>query len=283
MFGYLIASASTLTEDEIKRYKATYCGLCRCIGENHGEMSRLTLNYDMTFLVLLLESLYDCEEECGAKRCLAHPREKREYWQSEITRYAADMQIILSYFKLLDDWKDDKSLGALTASKMLEREALSLKEKYPRQYMAVENGIGRLAQLETSNSEDADSAAASFGAIMGELFVYKDDRWQKYLYNMGDALGRFIYLVDAAVDLDKDKRKGDYNPFMKYYGRPDNAESFKIILKLFLADAVNCFEKLPLIDDVGIMKNILCSGLWAKFEEKYGSIQSAGSESRRDG
>ena len=59
MFGTLIASASSLSEEEMKRYKACYCGLCRSLKQRYGQFSRLTLNYDMTFLILLLQSLYE--------------------------------------------------------------------------------------------------------------------------------------------------------------------------------------------------------------------------------
>ena len=271
MFGYLIASAPGLTPEELDKYKACYCGLCRCLKERHGELSRLTLNYDMSFLILLLDSLYDFEKEEDSKRCIAHPTEKRKYEISEATRYAADMLIVLSYFKCLDDWKDESALTGIAAAKFFEKKARSLKEVYPRQYASIEQGLFELECIEKENSDNADAACASFGHIMGEIFVYKQDRWEDNLYALGNALGRFIYLVDAAVDLKSDTIKGSYNPFRKYYGL-DNYNRFKDILKMFLADAVYEFEKLPLIDNTGIMKNILCTGLWAKFEEKYGSL-----------
>ena len=96
MFGYLIASVSQLQDEEIRRYKACYCGLCRSLKQRHGQLSRLTLNYDMTFLILLLQSLYELPETTGSETCIAHPREKRDWWRSEITDYAADMNVALS-------------------------------------------------------------------------------------------------------------------------------------------------------------------------------------------
>lgn len=268
MVGYLIASASSLTEEERIRYKATYCGLCRTLKDRHGQISRLTLNYDMTFLILLLQSLYEPEEKSGVETCIAHPREKREWWRSEISDYAADMNVALAYLNRLDDWRDDGSVLALAESGILKKAYQETAEKYPRQCAAMEQSIMELSYLEKNGIEDPDAAAATFGHLLGSVFVWRDDRWQEPLYRLGDSLGRFIYLLDAAVDLEKDAYKDSFNPFRKYYGL-DNEERFRDILKIFLADAVIQFDFLPLVKDVGLMKNILCSGLWTVFDEKF--------------
>ena len=268
MVGYLIASASSLTEEERIRYKATYCGLCRTLKDRHGQISRLTLNYDMTFLILLLQSLYEPEEKSGVETCIAHPREKREWWRSEISDYAADMNVALAYLNRLDDWRDDGSVLALAESGILKKAYQETAEKYPRQCAAMEQSIMELSYLEKNGIEDPDAAAATFGHLLGSVFVWREDRWQEPLYRLGDNLGRFIYLLDAAVDLEKDAYKDSYNPFRKYYGL-DNEERFRDILKIFLADAVIQFDFLPLVKDVGLMKNILCSGLWTVFDEKF--------------
>ena len=279
MFGYLIASADKLTEEELGRYKSCYCGLCRSLKERHGQISRLTLNYDMTFLVLLLESLYEPEESVGCGPCLAHPRGERSWWRSEVSDYAADMNLALGYLSSLDDWEDESSLRGLAASGVLKKKYQEVKEQYPSQCAAMEQSIFQLHTIEGENSDNADAAAATFGRMMGEIFVFRGDRWSDTLYAFGDSLGRFIYLMDAVCDLDKDTYKNNYNPFRKYYGSSRNAEFFREILKIYLADAVYEFEKLPLVQDAGLMKNILCSGLWSRFEEKYGSIQGPRSES----
>ena len=268
MVGYLIASVSSLTEEERIRYKATYCGLCRTLKDRHGQISRLTLNYDMTFLILLLQSLYEPEEKSGVETCIAHPREKREWWRSEISDYAADMNVALAYLNRLDDWRDDGSVLALAESGILKKAYRETAEKYPRQCAAMEQSIMELSYLEKNGIEDPDAAAATFGHLLGSVFVWREDRWQEPLYRLGDSLGRFIYLLDAAVDLEKDAYKDSYNPFRKYYGL-DNEERFRDILKIFLADAVIQFDFLPLVKDVGLMKNILCSGLWTVFDEKF--------------
>ncbi len=272
MFGYLIASVGNLTEAEFNRYRACYCGLCRSLRDRHGQLSRFTLNYDMTFLVLLLGSLYEPEESAGSDRCIAHPKEKRNWFRSEISDYAADMNVALSYLKLRDNWRDDDSLGSLAAAGMLKNSWEKIREEYPMQCAAMEQSIFELNALEDQHLEDPDAAAATFGHLMASVFQFRGDRWSDTLYAFGDSLGRFIYLMDACMDLDSDTMHNRYNPFRRYYGL-DNRELFSGILKMFLGEALLAFDRLPLVQDVNILKNILCFGLWSKFEEKYGSIQ----------
>ena len=269
MFGYLTASLEELEPEQLSRYRACYCGLCRSLKEKHGQLSRLTLNYDMTFLVLLLSSLYEPEEAGGCDRCLRHPRKPRQWSRSEISGYAADMNVALAYLNCLDDWEDEGSLTALSQAGLLKSSFLGVKERYPRQCAAMEQSINALRQIEKQNQETPDQAAACFGALMAELFVAREDRWADTLRHMGDALGRVIYLMDACMDLDGDAIRNSYNPFRRYYGAADNEQRFRDILKMQLGECVFYYDKLPLVQDAGLMNNILCTGLWTQFNKKY--------------
>ena len=119
MFGYLVADTGTLSEEQFARYRSCYCGLCRSIRERHGQQAGLSLTYDMAFLVLLLSSLYEPEEREGEGTCMPHPVKARDYWQNEITAYAADLNTALAYLKCLDDWEDD---GGEAPGKELSRD-----------------------------------------------------------------------------------------------------------------------------------------------------------------
>ena len=112
MFGYVTANWKELTKEQQRRYGAVYCGICRCIREQSSNLSRLGLSYDMAFLALILMSLYEPEEETGPLHCAAHPLRRRNWIDNDYVRYAADMNIALCYYKLLDDWQDDKKLSA---------------------------------------------------------------------------------------------------------------------------------------------------------------------------
>ena len=270
MFGYLSARTDLLDEEQLLRYKACYCGLCRSLKERYGEFSRLTLNYDMTFLVLLLGSLYEPEEKRGSAPCLAHPRKPRPWWRSEISDYAADLTVALAYLKCRDDWKDDSNPVALAESAALKKAYERAKERWPRQCRAMEEGVAALSALEDAGVEDPDRAADCFATLMGECFIWREDNWSGSVYRLGAALGRFIYIMDACMDLDSDTLFDRYNPFRRYYGL-DNAVRFRDILKLLLSDCVRELDYLPLVQDAELLKNIVCAGLWAEFEKKYGS------------
>ncbi len=269
MFGYLVADPSLLTEEQFKRYRACYCGLCRAIQERHGEGARLALTYDMTFLTLLLSSLYEPEETAGEGKCLPHPVEPRAWWRCEAADYAADLNVALAYLKCLDDWEDDGNLAALAESRLFRPAYERVAAAWPRQCAAIDRSLAKLGELEKARIEDADAAAQSFGELMGELLVWREDRWREPLYRMGCALGRFLYVMDACMDLDADALRDRYNPFRRYYGLPDNDRRFGDILRMLLGECLYWFDKLPLVQDAELLKNILCSGLWTQFDKRF--------------
>ena len=269
MFGYLTADRGHLTPEEDARYRAAYCGLCRTLRTRWGSLSGLTLNYDQCFLILLLQSLYEADERSGEEICVMHPRRPHSWWQSEYTEYAADMNIALSYLKLQDDWDDDGNLAALAASSSLKRAYGMISDRYPRQCGAMRTSILTLRQIEKSGKEDPDAAAETFAGLMAEVFAYRDDRWSDTLRHFGAALGRFLYIMDACMDLDSDSIRNRYNPFRRFYGLPDNGKRFSDILRMLLGECLFYFDILPLVEDVGILKNILCFGLWTQFDKKF--------------
>lgn len=266
MFGYVVANKASLTEQQLARYRAHYCGLCRALRERFGQLGRLTLTYDMAFLVLLLHSLYEPELRTGTNRCAPHPRAPQPWIRSEITEYASALNLALSYHNLRDDWQDDKSLPALWASSFLRKGYDAVCAALPRQCNAIESGLLALHAAEAQSPMPADAAADAFGSLMGELFVYREDRWAPVLRRMGAALGRFIYMMDAYVDLARDKKRGRPNPLAPLSAAPDYEAQCKALLTLHLGECALEFEKLPLVEDVDILRNILYSGVWTKYE-----------------
>ena len=270
MFGTLTANTELLTEEQLARYKACYCGLCRSLKERHGQLGRLTLNYDLCFLVLLLDSLYEPELRQGDEPCIAHPRKARPWQRSGYSDYAADMTVALAYYKCRDNWQDEGSPLALAEAAALRRSYERVRKQWPRQCSAIEAQLNALREQERRPIPDPDASAACFGELMAALFAPRDDRWAPVLGALGGALGRFIYIMDACLDLEKDALLGRFNPLRARYGR-DNAADFRDILTMLLADAVRAFDVLPLVQDAGLMQNILCLGVWAGFDKKYGS------------
>lgn len=267
MFGYVIADATHLDPAQLARYRGCYCGLCRALRREYGLFSRLALTYDMTFLTLLLSSLYEPDEQSGHERCLAHPCRAHTYYESAVTRYAAAMNTALAYYNCLDDWNDDRRALRLAEAKLLQAAKQRAHAQYPRQCGAIEACLDRMAALETARSAGPDEAANEFGSLMAELFVYQEDRWSGILRSFGFSLGKFIYLLDAACDLDADRKKGRYNPLL---GLMDtDPDSLERQLSLLIGDAAAQFEKLPLVRDAQLLQNILYSGVWTRFQRQF--------------
>ena len=267
MFGFVTANYKELTKSQQDRYGAIYCGICRRIREQSGNVARLGLSYDMAFLSCLLMSLYEPEEAAHKNACLMHPIRRRDWVDNEFLRYAADMNVALAYYNCRDDWQDDHKRSAKIMAGALEKQNGEIETRYPRQCEAIRSCIGKLSVLEKDGCANPDEPAACFGALMAELLVYEEDLWAPTLRQMGHALGRFIYLLDAAVDYDKDKRKGKYNPYLAM-GMEKDWPRWEEYLVLTMGRCTANFEMLPLVQDKALLDNILYSGVWVNYRGK---------------
>ncbi len=265
MFGYVIPNLTDLPEADQQRYRAHYCGLCHALGARHGQAARMALTYDLTFLTMFLSSLYEPEEQSGEARCLPHPVKQHGWTRSRITEYAADMTVALTWHKLMDDWQDEKNLAARGAAAGLKKAYERVRAAWPRQCGAIERSIAALSEVERQRDSSPDAAAKCFGELMAELFVMEEDYWAYALRAFGYSLGRFIYMMDAVCDYEKDARKGSYNPVVLMDRKP---EEMRETLELLLGDASAAFERLPLIQDEAILRNILYSGVWQVYQAK---------------
>lgn len=277
MFGFVMANLPELTKEQKSRYTAVYCGICRRIREQASPAARLALSYDMAFLALLLMSLYEPEETQGSKACGLHPIRPRPWTDCDLIRYCADMNVALAYYNCMDDFADEGKTAAKIAAGKLSPALPRIREAYPRQCAAMEDCIGKLSQLEREGCQNPDEPANCFGSLMAELFVWQEDLWAPILREMGMALGRFIYLADAAVDYKKDLRKGRYNPFAAMGTGADPAR-WEQYLVLAMGRCTDYYERLPLVQDKGLLDNILYSGIWVEYRAKQGKKGSAREE-----
>lgn len=278
MFGYVTINGKDLTQEQRERYQSCYCGLCRTLGKQHGFGGRLTLSYDLTFLKILLGGLYETEGESGVQRCLPHPVKSHAYSVNEFDAYAADLSIALAYHNALDDWNDDKNVASLALAKIEQSTYLRISAKYPRQCAAICHCLNELARFERENSTDLDGVSNCFGELMAELFDYKKDEWSKSLRELGFYLGKFVYLMDAYEDLPRDIKHGSYNPFKSIADDADYEERVKDYLTAAIAACANAFERLPVLQDADILRNILYSGVWTR----YAILQKQKEQKRED-
>ena len=222
MFGFVTASVKELDKAQQDRYGGVYCGICREIRTRAGQTARLGLSYDMAFLALLLMSLYEPEETSAPLHCAAHALRRRSWVSNRYVEYAADMNVALAYYHFLDDWHDDGKVAAKWLAGAFGKHFPAIEAQYPRQCGAIREGIRQLGELEEAGCTNPDGPAGVFGELMGALLVYEEDLWAPVLRQLGQALGRFIYLLDAAVDYDKDRKRGKYNPWLAMGMEKDN-------------------------------------------------------------
>lgn len=266
MFGYIVINQPEIKFKDYDLYRSFYCGLCRELREKYGIAGQISLTYDMTFVLMLLSGLYEPSTQKGMTRCIVRPVKKHQVRRNEITEYAADMNILLSYYKCMDDWKDEKKIVRLAYAKLLEGKNKEATASYEKKTDVIIGKLEELSALEKAGEMDLDKMAGCFGKIMEEIFAYKEDVWEGTLRKMGFYLGKFIYLLDAYDDVEKDVENGSYNPFSKIYIMKEFEEEARQILVLMLAESCKEFEKLPIIKYTDILRNILYSGVWCRFE-----------------
>ena len=150
---------------------------------------------------------------------------------------------------------------------MFGKELDRIRAAYPRQCDAIVNGLNQLRRLEKENCSNPDLPAGAFGALMAELLVYEEDLWAPALRKMGDALGRYIYLADAAVDYRRDEKKKQYNPFLAM-GMGEDWGAWEQYLVLAIHRCTDAYERLPLVQDKDILDNILYSGVWVEYRRR---------------
>ena len=276
MFGYVTINRGELKVRELETYESYYCGLCRMLKDRYGLAGCTMLNYDMTFLGMLLSSLYE-EKETPAKR-VCRPGSKKRLKKSlsngqmpkqvvitESLGYAADMNYMLAYHNHMDNWLDDHNLASLNMVHLMQKNYQKLAKKYPRQHKAIASYIQKLHVCEAANNPDIEAAANLTGEAMAEIYAAKNDVWQDTLRQMGYYMGKFIYLMDAYDDVEKDSKDGSYNPFKELYKQEDFDERVRQYLSLIMSCCCRAFEVLPIIDNAEIMRNILYAGVWVKY------------------
>lgn len=266
MFGYVVVNKPEMKVKDFDLYRSYYCGLCRELREKYGIAGQISLNYDMTFVILLLSGLYEPPVKKGTTRCIVHPVMKQVVRKNEITEYAADMNLLLTYYKCMDDWADEKKILRLIYAKFLEKGDKKAETAYFEKSQKILSLLKQLSEWEKAGEKDIDRMSGCFGRIMEEIFVYRKDNWEPVLRRMGFYLGKFIYLLDAYDDVEKDAETGNYNPFSEEYIMEGFEEHVRQLLLMMLSEACREFEKLPIIKHADILRNILYSGVWSRFQ-----------------
>ncbi len=258
MFGYVRVRKPELKIKDYDIYRGFYCGLCNCLKERYGLKGRVTLTYDATFLTIFLSSLHGLKAKSRKCRCVVHPAVKHREYITEASLYAADMNILLSWYHLIDDVQDDGSKKAAAATRLFRKAYLELKQRYPLQSEGIAKELKRLRAVEKASGSLME-AASCFGRLMMWLFRWRPYPLQHEVDGLAYHLGRFIYICDAWDDREEDEKRGRFNPL------EGDAEP---VLMDEIAKASWYFEKLPCPDYLDIMRNILYAGVWNIYDRK---------------
>lgn len=267
MFGYVVVNKPELKIREFEEYRAYYCGLCKALKGRAGVGGQMSLSYDMTFLAVLLSLLYESEEIECQRRCVAHPLTKHRMKQNAMIDYVADMNLLLTRYKCKDDFEDEKNIAKACYGTMLNPSVKKIQATYERQTEQVEKYLAELVALEKEKVYDIDKLSGCFGHLLEEIFVVRQDEWESYLRKIGFYIGKFVYIMDAYDDLEKDKKKGCFNPFIDREQEEAFDEWVKQLLLMIAAEFAREFEKLPIVENVDILRNIIYSGVWTRYEE----------------
>ncbi len=266
MFGYIAINKAEMKFKDYDIYHSYYCGLCKRLRDLYGRSGQISLSFDMTFLIVLLTGLYEPETKIDTVRCIAHPVEKHVARTNELTEYAAAVNLLLSYYKCKDDWEDERKKKSYAAAKVLRPKVKTIQKLYPKKAAVISENLKKLSELERQNEQNLDIMAGLFGEIMAELFAYRHDEWEHSLRKIGFFLGKFIYLMDAYDDVEKDIKSGNYNPLKKdFQENPDFAKDCRNLLTMMMAECSREFEHLPILLHADILRNILYSGVWSKY------------------
>lgn len=266
MFGYVVVNKAEMKFKEFDLYHSYYCGLCKTLKNKFGIRAQVSLNFDMNFLAVLLSGLYEPKTEIKQERCVTHPVKKHLSRYNQCVDYAAKMTIVLTYFKCEDDWLDERKISRQAYKKLIKKAYDTVKQEYPEKVSKIEQCLHKINDYEKQGLDNLDEISKYFGEVMGLICTYQDDEWYDELYELGFYLGKFIYFIDAYEDIEDDIKKENYNPLKQMYQGEEFDGRCKDILELMISEAALAFERLPIIENASIIRNILYSGVWTKYE-----------------
>lgn len=267
MFGYITPLICELKVCEYELFKAYYCGLCKALKKGYRRTA--VLNYDCTFIYALGDSLRYADTDVRKCKCALHPGGRRTAVYSQAAAYAADVNILMAYAKAKDDKLDGggvlSAFPALALKKPFERAA----ERLPGITRDMLQMAEELRGMERRGSANTDEVADTYARLFGNVLMELDVTQSHILYEIGYSLGRWVYLIDAYDDIEKDIKSGQYNVFVNKYGIKEAAgetarQEIYFGFNFTLSKAMQALKRLELKKNRGLMQNIICLGIREK-------------------
>lgn len=280
MYGYVQVYRPDLRFREYEVYRSHYCGLCHTLQQRCNAISRLTLSYDFTFLSLLLDALYEPETDTHKQRCFCGIGKNATVYHSAVLDYVADMHLFFAYLHCKDDWNDEHSIPHAMLAAGIKAAYRRICNAYPQKTAAILEHMQQLTALEQQQETQFALPAACFGKALAESFcMEQSDVWNADLRHMGYHLGTFIYVLDAYDDLQKDRKHHTYNPFQQVSVHDLTFhQTVKDFLQHAASEAAAAFERLPILQNADLLRNLLYAGIWQPFLKKQKEYQTAVNE-----
>lgn len=268
MFGYIQPDIPHMYVKDGVLYKALYCGLCKSLGGCCGQRARMALSYDMTFLSALLHNLTNTDVRIERKHCILHPIARRPIAaDDEITRKVACLNAALAYYKAGDDVEDENK--GRFARAWLHGGARKAEKLFPQGSALIRPHMQQLHRLERENCSSIDAAADPFGLLIADLSdeclgSFATEHTRALFYG----IGKWVYLIDALDDYEKDIKKKNYNPFYAAFGDATRAEMLQkngeevdFIFRSVFAENAEHLPKLRFYFNHDLTDNIILRGL----------------------
>ena len=268
MFGYIRVYKPDLKISEYETYKSIYCGLCQQLGQEYTPLARMTLSFDFTFLAALNMALAEDKPVYTKRKCPANPLKKCIMADlGEIQSHCCDCAVLMLWYKLEDDLKDHGTASRLRAAALYPAARLAYRkaaQRRPELDQLIGNNMRLQAETEAACTASVDLASEPTAQVLSGLFstLSEDPVQKRVLERLGYLLGRYVYLCDALDDLEDDREKGNYNPFLAAQSAgPEQIETAIGTLYLTIAEAAKTFELLELKRFEPILANILYLGM----------------------
>ena len=268
MFGYIRVYKPDLKISEYETYKSIYCGLCQQLGQEYPPLARMPLSFDFTFLAALNMALAEDKPVYTKRKCPANPLKKCIMADlGEIQSHCCDCAVLMLWYKLEDDLKDHGTASRLRAAALYPAARLAYRkaaQRRPELDQLIGNNMRLQAETEAACTASVDLASEPTAQVLSGLFstLSEDPVQKRVLERLGYLLGRYVYLCDALDDLEDDREKGNYNPFLADQSAgPEQIETAIGTLYLTIAEAAKTFELLELKRFEPILANILYLGM----------------------
>ena len=269
MFGYVRTDLPYLYIKDDRLYKAMYCGVCKGIAQVAGHSARMGLSYDVTFLSVIMHNILGEDVKIEKQHCLTHCIRTKDMAEvDELTRQLGALNTLLVYYKYTDDIMDgDHGRGKRLWFKQGFKRVC---KKYPQIAQIVKENLARQEEVEKSKTDSLDRAADSTAEMLAAFSDYAlGEKATKATRNLFYALGKWIYLIDALDDYDKDVKKGAYNPFHIAYGAKskaallaeDTGEDVRYAFQALFFDIRECLSQITFRFNRDLQDNILLRGL----------------------